>query len=74
MFLQLSLGGRRGAKLRQCDVVVHLLEDDLDPPPDLRFDIGRFQQVAGEQRAGRVIELDDYAGVGTADAKRLSPV
>src|ERR1700738_166552 len=67
----LSLPRRREAKLRQCDVVVQLLEDDLDAPPDLRLGIGRFQQVAGEQRSGRIVELDDDAGVGHRGGEAL---
>src|SRR5712671_4142516 len=61
-----SLGRRRArkAKLRQCDVVVQLFEDDLDAPPDLRLGMRRLEQVAGEQRAGRIVEFDDDAGVG----------
>src|SRR6266446_5284641 len=61
-----SVGWRRAreAKLRQGDVVVQLLEDDLDAPPDFRLGIGRFQQVACEQRTRRIVELDDDAGVG----------
>src|SRR6516164_8755031 len=54
----------REAKLRQCDVVVQLLEDDLDAPPYLCLGIRRLQQIAGKQRAGRIFELDDNAGVG----------
>src|SRR6266403_3204878 len=49
---------RREAKLRQGDVVVQLLEDDLDPPPDLRLGVGRVQQIAREQGAGCIVELD----------------
>src|SRR5579884_4408234 len=51
----------REPKLRQGDVVVQCLEDDLDAPPDLRLGIGRVQQIADEQCAGRVVELDDDA-------------
>src|SRR5271163_3467825 len=56
-------GRARDAELRQGDVIVQLLEDDLDAPPDLRLGIRCFEQVAGEQRAGRIVELDDDAGV-----------
>src|SRR5436190_4859714 len=54
----------RETKLRQCDLVVQLLEDDLDAPPDLCCGIGRLQEITGEQRPGGVIEFDDDAGVG----------
>src|SRR5216683_576908 len=67
---RLSLDPRE-AKLRQRDVVVQLLEDHLDAPPDLRLGIGRFQEVAGEQRAGRIIEFDDDAGVGHGGREAL---
>src|SRR6266851_7815255 len=68
-----SLGRRRTreAKLGQRNVVVELLEDDFHAPPDLRLGIGRFQQIAGEERAGRIIELDDDAGVGHGGRKAL---
>src|SRR5207244_10920376 len=47
-----SVGWRRTreAKLREGDVVVQLLEDDLDAPPDFRLGIGRFQHVASQPR------------------------
>src|SRR6266849_6220367 len=47
----------REAKLRQCDLVVQCLEDDLDALSDLRLGVLRFQEVAGHQRAGRIVEL-----------------
>ena len=50
--------------MRQGDVVVQPLEDDLDAPPDLRLGVFRFQQIAGHQRARRIVELDDDAGIG----------
>src|ERR1700756_3555477 len=61
-----SLGRRRAreAKLRQGDVVVQLFENDLDAPPDPRLRVFGVQQIAGEQCAGRIVELDDDAGVG----------
>src|SRR5437870_1504216 len=70
-----SLGRRRARKpeLRQGDVVVELLEDDFDAPPDLRLGIRRFQQVAGKQRAGRIVELDDDAGVGHSGREAFVP-
>src|ERR1700733_12539853 len=60
----LLLFGARETKLRQRDVVVQLLEDDLDAAADLRLGIRCFQQVAGEQRAGCIVEFHDDAGVG----------
>jgi hypothetical protein len=56
MFVQLvHSAGRAGeAKLRQGDVVVQFLEDDLDVLSDLRRGVFGFQQIAGEQSAGRV--------------------
>jgi hypothetical protein len=53
--------GMREAKLRQGDVVGQFLEDDFDAPPDLGLGIGCFQEVAGEQRTGRIVELDNDA-------------
>src|SRR5207237_6124629 len=38
----------RETKLRQCDLVVQLLEDDLDAPPDLRRGMGCLQKVTRE--------------------------
>src|SRR5271166_1157178 len=68
-----SLGGRRApeAKLRQGDVVVQLLEDDLHAPPDLSLGMRRFEQVSGKQRAGRIVELNDNAGVGHGGSEAL---
>ena len=56
--------GSRQPKLRQGDVVVQFLEDDLDALSDLRLAVFGFQQIAGEQGAGRAVELDDDAGIG----------
>src|SRR5438132_13340167 len=68
-----SLGRRRGrqTKLRQRDVIVELLEDDLDAPPDLCLGVFGVEQIAGHQRARRVIEFDDDAGVGHRGAEAL---
>ena len=63
----------RQPELRQRDVVVELLEHHLHAAADLRLGVRRIQQVAGHQRAGRVVELDDDARVGMAEANRLSP-
>ena len=55
--------GMAEAKLRQGDVVVQFLEHDLYAPPDLRLGKFSIEQIARHQGAGRVVELDDDAGV-----------
>ena len=69
--LDASAATPREAELRQGDVVVQLLEDHFHPPPDLGLGVLRFQQIAGEQRAGRVVEFDDDAGVGHRGGEAL---
>src|SRR5437868_807562 len=51
-------------ELRERDVVVQFLEHDLDAAADLRLGVFGVQQISGHQRARRIIELDDDAGVG----------
>src|ERR1700676_5629538 len=50
-------------ELRQRDVVVQFLKENLNAAANLRLGILRLQQVAGEQRARRLVELHDDAGV-----------
>src|SRR5271170_4816099 len=61
----------REAELRQGDVVVQLLEDDLHPPPDLGLGILRLQQIAGEECPGRIVEFDDDARMGHRGGEAL---
>src|SRR5262249_45002336 len=61
----------RQVELRQGDLGGQFLEHDLDAPPDLGFGILRFQKIAGEQCAGRIVELDDDAGVGHSRGEAL---
>src|SRR5213594_4269808 len=61
----------RQPELRQRDVVVQRLEDDLHAAPDLRFSIRSLQQIGGQQGAGRVVELHDDARVGDRRGEAL---
>ena len=61
----------RQPELRQGDVIVQLLEDHLDAPPHLRRGIGRFQQIASQQGAFRLVEFHNNAGVGYGCRKAL---
>src|SRR3989442_12260895 len=61
---RVSLRGVRQAELRQRDVVVQRLEDHLHATPDLRLRVGSLEQIGGEQRSRRVVELYDDARVG----------
>src|SRR5215813_12912096 len=49
----------RQPELRQRDVVVQRLEDHLHPAPHPGFRVRRLQQVPRQQRARRLVELDD---------------
>src|SRR4051812_41481395 len=66
-----SLPLTREPELRQRNIIVQLLEDDLDATADLRFGILRAQQVAGEQRTRRLVKLHDDAGVRHGGGKAL---
>src|SRR5256885_4861189 len=57
-------GVARRPELRQRDVVVQRLEDHLDATSYFRLGVRSLQEIRGQQRSGRVVELDDDAGVG----------
>src|SRR5215469_1845684 len=69
----LSRGGAAEAELRQGDVLIEFLEHDLYAPPDFRLCIFSIEQIARHQGTGRVVELDDDAGVGHCGREALVP-